>query len=87
MHTDDFESLLNSHLHVSRDELRQQQALLPEMDHPIRGAMIRLLSNGLRTFCWIEKQRRGRSRGVHTSVDSVPPLSGSKCGQEGKLEL
>ena len=62
MLTDDFESLLLSHLYVARAELRQQQALSPTIDHPaIREAIITLLSNGLRTFCWLEKQGPARA--------------------------
>jgi hypothetical protein len=65
MYTDDFEYLLNSQLRVAREELREQQSLSPKIDHPvIREAVIRLLSNGLRMFCWLEKQARQRSSGI-----------------------
>jgi hypothetical protein len=60
----DLEYLLWSRLHMAREELRQQQAISPTIDHPaVREAVIRLASNGLRTFCWLEKQARrcGRS--------------------------
>jgi hypothetical protein len=59
-----FEYSLLNRVHIAREELRQQQALSPTIDHPaIREAIIRLASNGLRTFCWLEKQARryGRS--------------------------
>lgn len=62
MLTNDFECSVLNQLHIAREELRKQQALSPVIDHPaIREAIIRLLSNGLRTFCWLEKQGRARA--------------------------
>jgi hypothetical protein len=58
----DFDFSMLKQLHIARDELRQQQALSPLIQHPaIREAIIRLLSNGLRTFCWLEKRIVGHS--------------------------
>jgi len=55
VHLSDFPAQLQ----IIKDELRQQQALSLAIDHPcIREANIKLLSNGLRTFLSLEKQRR-----------------------------
>jgi hypothetical protein len=40
--------------------LREQQRLAPGIDCPqSRPALLMLLSNGLRVFCWLEDQRNG----------------------------
>lgn len=51
-------------LSLAKDQLRQQQMLVPEIESPmIRESIIKLLSSGLRTFCWLEKEARGADRG------------------------
>ena len=43
--------------------LRAQQSLIPEIDCPrSRQALLMLLSNGLRVYCWLEDQRRRLTR-------------------------
>jgi len=67
MNTNDFDSLSDFHerLRSAKEELRQQQMLTPEIDCPmIRESIIKLLSSGLRTFCWLEKEARGADRGA-----------------------
>jgi hypothetical protein len=40
------------------DQLREQQNLVPDIDCPrSHAALLMLLSNGLRVFCWLENQR------------------------------
>jgi hypothetical protein len=51
-------------LSLAKEQLRQQQMLVPEIESPmIRESIIKLLSSGLRTFCWLEKEARGADRG------------------------
>lgn len=41
-------------------QLREQQALIYEIDHPSNHqALVCLLSNGLRMYCWLEDRQRG----------------------------
>ena len=50
-------------LKSAKEELHQQQLLVPDIDCPmIRDSIIKLLSSGLRTFCWLEKEVRGAAR-------------------------
>jgi hypothetical protein len=43
--------------------LRAQQSLIPKIDCPrSRQALLMLLSNGLRVYCWLEDQRRRLTR-------------------------
>jgi hypothetical protein len=61
MSAPDISSLTDAHerLQAARDELQQQRELAPELGCPmIQDSVIKLLSNGLRTFCWLEKQGR-----------------------------
>jgi hypothetical protein len=40
--------------------LQRQRNLFPDIDRTqTRGALLMLLSNGLRVFCWLEDQRNG----------------------------
>jgi hypothetical protein len=67
MNTIDLGSLSDFHerLRFAKEELRQQQMLAPEIDYPmIRESVLKLLSSGLRTFCWLEKEARGADHGV-----------------------
>jgi hypothetical protein len=50
-------------LSLAKEQLRQQQMLVPEIEYPmIRESIIKLFSSGLRTFCWLEKEARGADR-------------------------
>jgi hypothetical protein len=43
--------------------LRAQQSLVSDIDCPrCRQALLMLLSNGLRVYCWLEQQRRRLTR-------------------------
>jgi hypothetical protein len=52
-------SVLENRLNQALEDLRaQQDAALQIDDLPARRAMLALLSNSLRIFCWLEAQRR-----------------------------
>lgn len=49
----------------AKKQLHEQQAIISGNDHlPEHEAVTRLLSNGLRTFAWLEDQRNGLIEGV-----------------------
>lgn len=51
---------INKRLDDAIDHLREQQSLVPDIDCPrSHAALLMLLSNGLRVFCWLEGQRNG----------------------------
>ena len=49
----------------ARDQLREQQSLIAEIDSPQNHTtLIILLSNGLRIFCWLEDQKNALMKRV-----------------------
>jgi hypothetical protein len=51
---------INKRLEDAIHHLREQQALMPDIDCPRRHqALLMLLSNGLRVYCWLKAQHRG----------------------------
>ena len=54
---------INKRLHDAINQLREQQRLVLDIDCPrSRQALLMLLSNGLRVYCWLEDQRRRLTR-------------------------
>jgi hypothetical protein len=50
---------INERVEDAIQHLRAQQALVPKIDCPrIHRALLMLLSNGLREYFWLERQRR-----------------------------
>jgi hypothetical protein len=51
---------INKRLEDAIHNLREQQALMPDIDCPrCHQALLMLLSNGLRMYCWLGAQHRG----------------------------
>jgi len=51
---------INKRIEDAIHHLREQQALMPYIDCPrCHQALLMLLSNGLRVYCWLETQHRG----------------------------
>jgi hypothetical protein len=54
---------INKRLHDAINQLREQQRLVSDIDCPRRHqALLMLLSNGLRVYCWMQDQRRKLTR-------------------------
>ncbi len=54
---------INKRLHDAINHLREQQRLVSDIDGPRRHqALLMLLSNGLRVYCWMQNQRRKLTR-------------------------
>jgi hypothetical protein len=56
---------INERLQEATNHLREQQRLVADIDCPRNHeALLMLLSNGLRVFCWLEDQRNGLSERI-----------------------
>jgi hypothetical protein len=59
---------INERIEDAIQNLRVQQTLLPDTDLPrIHRVLLMLLSNGLRVYCWLVRQRRG----LHNNLDKI----------------
>jgi len=60
-HLADVQNRLDEAVH----HLRRQRSLFSDIDCPqTREALLMLLSNGLRVFCWLEDQRDGLKKQI-----------------------
>jgi hypothetical protein len=54
---------INKRLHDAINQLRKQQRLVSDIGCPrSHQALLMLLSNGLRVYCWMQGQRRKLTR-------------------------
>ena len=59
---------INERLQEATDHLREQQSLVPDIDYPrSHQALLMLLSNGLRVYCWLQDQRRALHKNIGKS--------------------
>jgi hypothetical protein len=79
----EYEALLLAHVQRTldgvREELRSQEAAAAHFDDPaFHFAKLKLLSNSLRTFWWVQLQRNEARKLVHTSSIAGPTIIGSQ---------
>jgi hypothetical protein len=59
---------INERIEDAIQNLRVQQTLVPDTDCPrLHRVLLTLLSNGLRVYCWLVRQRRG----LHNNLDKI----------------